>query len=43
MTVHAGGLPLIDLLFTWGGSEGTHTTGTVSPTLLGSSSRPSLF
>jgi len=43
MTVHAGGLPVVDLLFTWGGAEGTHTTGTVSPTLLGGSSRPSLF
>jgi hypothetical protein len=43
MTVHAGGLPVVDLLFTWGGAEGTHTTGTVSPSLLGGSSRPSLF
>jgi hypothetical protein len=42
-TVHAGGLPVIDFLFAWGGSEGTHTTGTVSPGLLGGSSRPSLF
>jgi hypothetical protein len=42
-TVHAGGLPVIDFLFAWGGSEGTHTTATVSPTLLGSSARPSLF
>jgi hypothetical protein len=43
MTIHAGGLPLVDLLFTWGGAEGTHTTGSVSPSLLGGSSRPSLF
>jgi len=43
LTVHAGGLPVISLLFAWGGSEGTHTTATVSPSLLGSSSRPSLF
>lgn len=43
LTVHAGGLPLISLLFAWGGQEGHHTTANVSPTLLGSSSRPSLF
>jgi hypothetical protein len=42
-TVHAGGLPVIDLLFAWGGHEGTHTTANVSPTLLGGSARPSLF
>jgi hypothetical protein len=43
LTVHAGGLPLIELLFAWGGMEGHHTTATVSPSLLGGSSRPSLF
>ena len=42
-TVRAGGLPVISFLFAWGGQEGTHTTATVSPTLLGSSARPSLF
>jgi hypothetical protein len=42
-TVHAGGLPVVSFLFAWGGSEGTHPTATVSPTLLGASSRPSLF
>ncbi len=42
-TVHAGGLPVMSFLFAWGGSEGTHTTATVSPFLLGGSSRPSLF
>lgn len=42
-TVHAGGLPLIDFVYAWGGSEGGHPIGTVSPTLLGGSSRPSLF
>ena len=43
LTVHAGGLPLISLIFAWGGQEGHHTTANVSPTLLGGSSRPSLF
>ena len=42
-TIHAGGLPVISLAFAWGGSEGNHTTATVSPFLLGGSSRPSLF
>jgi hypothetical protein len=43
LTVHAGGLPVVYLLFAWGGNEGTHTTATISPFLLGGSSRPSLF
>jgi hypothetical protein len=43
LTVRAGGLPLVDLLFAWGGHEGTHTIANVSTTLLGGTSRPSLF
>ena len=43
VTLRAGGLPLVELLFAWGGQEGNHTTATVSPTLLGGSGRPSLF
>lgn len=43
LTLHAGGLPLVDLLFAWGGHEGTHTIAEVSNTLLGGSSRPSLY
>jgi hypothetical protein len=43
LTVRAGGLPVFYLLFGWGGNEGTHTTATISPTLLGGSARPSLF
>jgi hypothetical protein len=43
VTVHAGGLPLVYLLFAWGGQEGSHTTANISPILLGGSSRPSLF
>jgi len=36
-------LPVIYLLFAWGGKEGTHATANVSPSLLGGGSRPSLF
>jgi hypothetical protein len=43
LTVHAGGLPVIYLLFAWGGKEGHHTVSTISDALLGSGSRPSLF
>ena len=43
LTVHAGGLPLIDLLFAWGGHEGTHNIAIVNSSLLGGSPRPSLF
>ncbi|WP_158752070.1 hypothetical protein [Acidobacterium sp. S8] len=43
ITIRAGGLPAVYLLFGWGGNEGSHTTATISPTLLGGSSRPSLF
>jgi hypothetical protein len=43
LTVRAGGLPVVYFLFAWGGNEGTHTTATISPTLLGGSARPSLF
>jgi hypothetical protein len=42
LTVHAGGLPVIDLLFAWGGHEGNHTIATVDNALLGGSSRPAL-
>lgn len=43
LTLHAGGLPLIELLFAWGGGPGTHTIATVSPSLLGGTARPSLY
>jgi hypothetical protein len=43
LTVHAGGLPVVYLLFAWGGNEGNHTIISVSNVLLGASSRPSLF
>ena len=43
VTIHAGGLPVIDLRYSWGGNEGSHTAATISPALLGGSGRPSLF
>ncbi|HEY2844664.1 MAG TPA: hypothetical protein VGJ09_13480, partial [Bryobacteraceae bacterium] len=43
LTLRAGGLPLIYLLFSWGGDEGRHTTVNVSPSLLGGGARPSLY
>jgi hypothetical protein len=42
-TVHAGGLPVVYLLFAWGGDEGHHTIANISNSLLGPASRPSLF
>jgi hypothetical protein len=43
VTIHAGGLPVVYVLFAWGGEEGHHTTAFVSQALLGSGGRPSLF
>jgi hypothetical protein len=43
LTIHAGGLPVVYLLFSWGGNEGHHNTFSVSNVLLGASARPSLF
>ena len=43
LTVHAGGLPVVSLLFSWGGGEGNHTTFNASNVLLGASARPSLY
>lgn len=43
ITLRAGGLPLISLMFAFGGNEGTHTLATMNGSLLGSSGRPSLF
>ena len=42
-TLRAGGFPVVYLLFSWGGSEGTHTLANVNTSLLGGSARPSLF
>jgi hypothetical protein len=43
LTLRAGGFPLVSLLFSFGGHEGTHTTARVNGSLLGGSARPSLY
>jgi hypothetical protein len=43
LTLRAGGFPQVYLLFSWGGKEGTHTIANVNTSLLGGSTRPSLF
>jgi hypothetical protein len=43
LTLRAGGLPALSLAFAWGGPEGPHTIANVNNSLLGGSSRPSLF
>jgi len=43
LTLRAGGFPQVFLLFSWGGNEGTHTIANVNTSLLGVSSRPSLY
>jgi hypothetical protein len=42
LTLRAGGFPMVSLLYAWGGHEGTHTIASISPSLLGGSSRPRL-
>ena len=43
LTLRAGGFPMVYLLFSWGGGEGTHTTGSMNTSLLGGGARPSLY
>lgn len=43
LTLRAGGFPVVYLLFSWGGKEGTHVTANLDTALLGASPRPSLF
>ncbi|HEX6772816.1 MAG TPA: hypothetical protein VF126_12365 [Acidobacteriaceae bacterium] len=43
ITIHAGGLPVVYLLFAWGGNEGHHTIANISNSLLAPATRPSLF
>jgi hypothetical protein len=42
LTIRAGGFPLVNLTFAWGGGS-HHIIGTIDSTLLGGSSRPSLY
>jgi hypothetical protein len=43
ITLRAGGFPQVFLLYSWGGNEGQHTIASVNTSLLGGSSRPSLY
>jgi hypothetical protein len=43
LTIRAGNIPQVYLIFAWGGREGTHTIGYINPTLLGTTPRPSLY
>ncbi len=42
LTLRAGGLPMIYLMFAWGGHEGTHTIVNANTSLLGGAGRPPL-
>lgn len=39
ITLHAGGFPVLSVLFAWGGNEGTHTLAQVNSSLLGGGGR----
>jgi len=43
VTLRAGGFPMITLVYAWGGPEGQHTIANMNTSLLGGSSRPSLY
>jgi hypothetical protein len=42
LTLRAGGFPMVNLSFSWG-AEGHHVIGAMDTSLLGGSSRPSLY
>ena len=43
LTLRAGGFPMVYLMYAWGSHEGTHTIASMNTSLLGGSSRPSLY
>jgi hypothetical protein len=43
LTLRAGGFPMVYMMFAWGGGEGTHTIFNMNSSLLGGSTRPSLY
>jgi hypothetical protein len=43
LTLRAGGFPVVYLLFSWGGHEGSHTSSRIDTSLLGGSTRPSMY
>lgn len=43
LTLRAGGFPMVSMMFAWGGPEGHHNVANMNTSLLGGSSRPSLY
>lgn len=43
LTLRAGGFPMVSMMFAWGGAEGHHNIFNMNTSLLGGSSRPSLY
>jgi hypothetical protein len=43
ITLRAGAFPMVNLMFAWGGPEGHHNILNMDTSLLGASSRPSLY
>lgn len=43
LTLRAGAFPMVSLMFAWGGPEGHHNLFNMNTSLLGGSSRPSLY
>ncbi|HEY6339778.1 MAG TPA: hypothetical protein VIW68_14905 [Candidatus Sulfotelmatobacter sp.] len=43
LTVRAGGVPMVYVMFAWGGPEGHHNIFNMNTALLGGSARPSLY
>ena len=43
LTFRAGGFPVVNLSFAWGGNEGHHIIGSMDSSLLGGSGRPSWY
>ena len=43
LTLRGGGFPIVHLLFSWGGHEGSRTTSGIDTSLLGGTARPSLY
>jgi hypothetical protein len=42
ITLRAGGFPMVQMMFAWGGSEGHHNIFNMNSSLLGGSARPLL-
>jgi hypothetical protein len=42
LTLRAGGFPMVQMMFAWGGAEGHHNIFNMGSSLLGGGARPSL-